>query len=45
MRTGFWCESHKKRYSLERPKRRWGNNIKMDVREIGWGGTAGDRDR
>jgi hypothetical protein len=22
---------------LERPSRRWENNIKMDLREIGWG--------
>jgi hypothetical protein len=24
--------------SLERPKRRWVDNIKMDLVEIGWGG-------
>jgi hypothetical protein len=24
--------------SLGRPRRRWLNNIKMDLREIGWGG-------
>jgi hypothetical protein len=23
---------------LERPTHRWENNIKMDLREIGWGG-------
>jgi hypothetical protein len=23
---------------LGRPRRRWGDNIKMDLREIGWGG-------
>jgi hypothetical protein len=23
---------------LKRPRRRWVNNIKMDLREIGWGG-------
>jgi hypothetical protein len=23
---------------LERPRRRWEDNIKMDLREIGWGG-------
>jgi hypothetical protein len=23
---------------LERPRRRWVDNIKMDLREIGWGG-------
>jgi hypothetical protein len=34
---------------LGRPRRRWVNNIKMDLREIGWNGTdwidlAQDRD-
>jgi hypothetical protein len=24
---------------LERPRRRWKNGIKMDLREIGWGGA------
>jgi hypothetical protein len=23
---------------LERPRRRWVENVKMDLREIGWGG-------
>jgi hypothetical protein len=35
---------------LERPRRRWEDGIKMDLREIGWGGVewihlAQDRDR
>jgi hypothetical protein len=35
---------------LGRPRRRWGDNIKMDLREIGWGGMhwidqAKDRDQ
>jgi hypothetical protein len=35
---------------LDRPRHRWENNIKMDLREIGWGGTdridlAEDRDQ
>jgi hypothetical protein len=35
---------------LGRPRRRWVNNIKMDLREIGWGGmdwidVAQDRDQ
>jgi hypothetical protein len=35
---------------LERPKSRWVDNIKMDLREIGWGGMywmdlAQDRDQ
>ena len=25
------------RRPLERPKRRWEGNIKMDLREVGWG--------
>jgi hypothetical protein len=36
--------------SLERPRRRWEDGIKMNLREIGWGGVewihlAQDRDR
>jgi hypothetical protein len=35
---------------LGRPRRRWEDNIKMDLREVGWGGMdwinlAQDRDR
>jgi hypothetical protein len=35
---------------IGRPRRRWENNIRMDLREIGWGGMdwidlAQDRDR
>jgi hypothetical protein len=26
-----------RRRPLGRPKRRWENNIKMDLREVGWG--------
>jgi hypothetical protein len=38
------------RIPLERPKRRWEDNIKMDLREVGWRGMdwinlAQDRDR
>jgi hypothetical protein len=38
------------RVLVRRPKRRWENNIKMDIREIGWVGMdwldlAQDRDR
>jgi hypothetical protein len=25
--------------TLERPRHRWENNIKLDLREIGWGGA------
>jgi hypothetical protein len=39
-----------RRRSLGRLRRRWEDNIKMDLREVGWGGTdwinlAQDRDR
>jgi hypothetical protein len=27
--------------SLGRPRRRWVNNIEMDLREIGWGSVVG----
>jgi hypothetical protein len=30
---------------LGRPWRRWVDNIKMDLREIGWDGMAQDRDQ
>jgi hypothetical protein len=38
------------RRPLARPRRRWKGNIKMDIREVGWGGMnwielAQDRDR
>jgi hypothetical protein len=38
------------RRPLGRPRRRWEDNIEMDLREVGWGGTnwielAQDRDR
>jgi hypothetical protein len=38
------------RRPLGRSRRRWEDNIKMDLREVGWGGTdwidlAKDRDR
>jgi hypothetical protein len=30
---------------LGRPRRRWVDNIKMDLVEVGWGGLARDKDR
>jgi hypothetical protein len=41
---------HQGRRPLGRPRRRWEDNIKMDLREVGWGGmdcinVAQDRDR
>jgi hypothetical protein len=48
--TGFWSESPRGKIPLERPRHRWEDGIKMDLREIGWGGVewiqlAQDRDR
>jgi hypothetical protein len=34
--TGFWWEIRKERRPHERPRRRWQDWIKMDLREIGW---------
>jgi hypothetical protein len=37
------------RRPLERPRRKWKDNIKMDIRDVGWGmdwiDLAQDRDR
>jgi hypothetical protein len=45
MRIGYWWEGQK-----ERPRRRWVDNIKMDLREIGmcgmdWIDLAQDREQ
>jgi hypothetical protein len=45
MHIGYWWESQE-----VRPRRRWVDNIKMDLREIGWDGVdwidlAQDRDQ
>jgi hypothetical protein len=47
--TRFWCETRRKR-PLGRPRRRWEDGIRMDLREIGlgvvdWIRLAQDRDR
>jgi hypothetical protein len=34
----FGGKARRKR-QLERPRRRWEDGIKMDLREIGWGGV------
>jgi hypothetical protein len=49
MRIGYWWESQRER-PLGRPRRRWVDNIKMDLLEMGWGGVdwiglAQDRDK
>jgi hypothetical protein len=48
MNIGYWWESQKR--PLGRPRRRWVDNIKMDLREIEWDGMdwidmAQDRDQ
>jgi hypothetical protein len=37
---GFGGKARRKR-PLERPRRRWEDEIKMDLKEIGWGGWSG----
>jgi hypothetical protein len=49
MHIGYWRESQKER-ALGRPRRRWVDNIKMDLRETVWDGMdwidlAQDRDQ
>jgi hypothetical protein len=50
MHTKFWSENLKRRYHLERLRRRLEDKIRMDVTEIGWEGVdcihlAQDRDQ
>jgi hypothetical protein len=35
---GYWWEHQKEKEPLGRRRPRWVDNIKMDLREIGWGG-------
>ena len=35
--TGFWWGNLRERDPLGRPRRRWENNIKMDLQEFGCG--------
>jgi hypothetical protein len=36
--VGFWWGKSEGRRPIGRPRRRWEDNIRMDLREIGWGG-------
>ena len=50
MCTGFWVGKPEGKRPLGRPGRRWENNIKIDLQEVGCGGVdwielAQDRDR
>jgi hypothetical protein len=38
MHIGYWWESQKR--PLGRPRRRWVDNIKIDLRERGWDGMG-----
>jgi hypothetical protein len=39
MCTGFWWEIPREK-PLESPRRRWEYGVKLDLREIGWGGVG-----
>jgi hypothetical protein len=46
----LWVEKPERKRPLGRPRRRWVDNIKMDLGEVGWGdvdwiGLAQDRNR
>jgi hypothetical protein len=48
--TGVWCANLKTKRQHGRPRRRWEDNIKKDLQEVGCGGMdwielAQDRDR
>ena len=50
MCTGFWWGNLRGKRPLRRQRRRWEDNIKMDLEEVGrgcgdWMGLAQDRDR
>jgi hypothetical protein len=36
---GYWWESQREKRPLGRQRRRWVDNIKIDLREIGWDGV------
>jgi hypothetical protein len=35
--TGCWWGRPERKRPLERPRRRWEENIKMDLQKVGWG--------
>jgi len=41
--TGFWWGKPEGKRSLGRPRRRWEDNIKMDLQEVGCAGYRLDR--
>jgi hypothetical protein len=49
-RIGYFWEGQNEKSSLKRPRRRWVDNIRMDLGEMGWGNVdwicpIQDRDR
>jgi hypothetical protein len=34
--AGFWWGCLRERHQIVRPRRRWKNNIKMNIQELGW---------
>jgi hypothetical protein len=49
-RVDYWWESQRGKRPLGRPRRRWVDNISMDLGEVGWGdvdwiGLAQDKNR
>jgi hypothetical protein len=38
MHIGYWWERKEGKRPLGRPRHRWVDNIKLDLREIGWDG-------
>jgi hypothetical protein len=38
----FGGKAQRKKKTLERPRRRWEDGIKIDLREVGWGGCGVD---
>ena len=36
--TGFWWGEREGKGPIGRPRRRWEDNIKMDLQEVGYGG-------
>jgi hypothetical protein len=40
MHIGYWWGSRKGKTPLGRLRRRWVDNIRMDLREIGWDGMV-----
>ena len=41
MYTAFWWGNLREKRPLGRPRRRWGDNIKMDLQEVGWEARTG----